>query len=375
MKPTRRPRVPRVYLVAFALATAVGLLLSGYKYLGYATAGRAISPLGPLIDEVGAAWLAAAALPIIVKLARRFPLDRRGWLLRLPAHAAGAVAYGAYHTSAMWATRAVLYPLAGLGSFDFGRMPLRYAMELPQQLIVYSLAVALTHLLDRHRAAQRRELRISQLETDLVQARLDALRMQLNPHFLFNTLNTVSSVMYDSLAAADEVLGRLSELLRRAIREDEATEIELADELRTLDLYLGIMSVRFGDRLAVTIDTDEAAATALVPAMILQPLVENAIEHGRDPAGGALSVEITARIAGDVLRIEVRDSGPGGSGELTRGVGLGNTAERLVRLYGEAHRLDAGPLEGGGFRVRVEIPARIRDEDAPQPRPGITQPA
>jgi two-component system, LytTR family, sensor kinase len=310
-----------------------------------------------------------------VALARRFPLDRRGWLFRLPAHAAGALAYGVYHTSAMWATRAMLYPLAGLGVFDFGRMPVRYVMEFPQQLIVYSLAVALIHLLDRHRAAQRRELRISQLETELVQARLDALRMQLNPHFLFNTLNTVSSVMYESLDAADEVLARLSELLRRAIREDEATEVELADELRTLDLYLGIMRVRFGDRLAVTIHTDEAAATALVPAMLLQPLVENAIEHGRDPAGGALSIEITARIGGNVLGIEVRDSGPGATvGELRRGVGLGNTAERLGKIYGDAHRLDAGTLPGGGFRVRVEIPARSRYDAAPRPPRDIGQP-
>jgi two-component system, LytTR family, sensor kinase len=375
MKTTRGPIVPHVYLVGFALATAIGLLLSGYKYLGYVTAGRSVSPAGPLIDEVGAAWAAAAAVPAIVALARRFPLDRRGWLFRLPAHAAVALAYGVYHTSAMWATRAILYPLAGLGAFDFGRMPVRYVMEFPQQLIVYSLAVALIHLLDRHRAAQRRELRISQLETELVQARLDALRMQLNPHFLFNTLNTVSSVMYESLDAADEVLARLSELLRRAIREDEATEVELADELRTLDLYLGIMRVRFGDRLAVTIHTDEAAPTALVPAMLLQPLVENAIEHGRDPAGGTLSIEITARIAGNVLGIEVRDAGAGATGgELRRGVGLGNTAERLVKIYGDAHRLDVGTLPGGGFRVRVEIPARSRYDAAPQPPRDVSQP-
>jgi two-component system, LytTR family, sensor kinase len=173
-------RVPRPYLIGFALATAVGLLLSGYKYLGYVTAGRAISPVGPVIEEVGAAWAAAAAMPLIAALARRFPLDRRGWLRRIPAHAAGAMAFAVYHTSAMWGTRAALYPVAGLGTFDFGRMPVRYAMEFPQQLIVFSLVVALTHLFDRHRAAQQRELRISQLETELVRARLDALRMQLN---------------------------------------------------------------------------------------------------------------------------------------------------------------------------------------------------
>jgi two-component system, LytTR family, sensor kinase len=356
----RTVRVPRAYLLGFALATAIGLLLSGYKYLGHVTAGRSVSPIGPLIEEMGAAWAAALAFPAIIALARRFPLDRRGWLRRLPAQLAGAVAFGAYHTSAMWATRSALYPLAGLGVYDFGRMPVRYAMEFPQQVIVFFLVVVLTHLVDRQLAARRRELRIAQLETELVQARLDALRMQINPHFLFNTLNTVSSVMYDSLDAADDVLGRLAELLRRAIREDASHETSLADELETLDLYLGIMHARFGDRLVVRIDADPATRGALVPAMLLQPLVENAIEHGRDPAGGPVAIEITAAVADNRLRIQIQDSGPGaGVGEMRRGVGLGNTAERLAKLYGDGHRMEAGSVKGGGFAVRLELPLRV----------------
>jgi two-component system, LytTR family, sensor kinase len=369
----RGVRVPGVWLVGAGLATAVGMLLSGYRYLEHVAAGRAISPLGPLINEVGAAWAAALAFPAVVALARRYRLDRRGWLRHTPAHLAGILAFGAYHTSAMWATRAALYPLAGLGPYDYGRMPVRYAMELPQQAILFGLVVTITYLLDRHLAARRRELEISRLETELLRARLDALRMQLNPHFLFNTLNTVSSVMYDSLEAADDVLGRLAELLRRAIREDESHEVPLEDELETLDLYLGIVRARFGDRLAVRIHADPEARAALVPAMLLQPLVENVIEHGRDPADGTVSITLTARAAGDTLRLELRDSGPGASAELGRGVGLGNTAERLAKLYGDSHRLEVGSAEGGGFAVRIQLPARTT-ADSP-PTPPVVQPA
>jgi two-component system, LytTR family, sensor kinase len=352
-------------LLVFVLATAIGLLLSGYKYLGYVTAGRDVSPLGPLIEEVGAAWAAALAGPAMIRLARRFPLDRRGWPRRLPVHLAGAVVFGIYHTSAMWATRAALFPLAGLGTFNFGRMPVRYFMEFPQQLIVFGLVVALTYLYDRQRAAQERRLRIAQLEAELARSRLEALRMQLNPHFLFNTLNTVSSVMYESLDAADDVLARLSDLLRRSMRENAAAEVPLREELETLELYLGIMRVRFGDRLQVRIDAEQAALPALVPPMLLQPLVENAVEHGRHPTTDGLDLEVSARVAGDRLRIDVRDAGLGAAaGELRRGIGLGNTAERLAKLYGEDHRFEAGDAAGRGFRVRVDLPFRPAGERA-----------
>jgi two-component system, LytTR family, sensor kinase len=375
MDVTAALRVPARYVLGFALAIAVGLLLSRYLYPQHVASGRTASPLGPLIEELGAAWAAAAVVPAIIGLARRFPLDRRGWVRRIPAHVAGALAFAAYHTSAMWATRSALYPLAGLGNYDYGRMPVRYLMELPQQVIIFAIVVALTHLYDRHRAAQRRELRISQLETELVRARLDTLRMQLNPHFLFNTLNTVSSVMYDSLDAADEVLTRLGELLRRSIREEEGHEVSLRDELETLDLYLGIMRARFGDRLDVRTDIAAPALDALVPAMFLQPLVENAIEHGTDADGGILMIAVTASVANDALRIEVLDSGRGtGDRELRRGIGLGNTVERLGKLYGAAHRIDAGSMSGGGFSVRLEIPFRVAAGELPGPAERVVEP-
>ncbi|HEX7090095.1 MAG TPA: sensor histidine kinase [Longimicrobiales bacterium] len=352
--------VPGSYIAGFALATAVGLLRTGYVYLEHVTVGRTTSPLAPLIEELGAAWAAAAFFPVIIVLARRFPLDRRGWARNVPAQVGGALAFAIYHTTTMWATRAALFPLAGLGAYDYGRMPIRYAMEFPQQLITFSLVVALTHLYDRQRAAQERDLRISRLETQLVRARLDALRMQLNPHFLFNTLNTVSSVMYEDLAAADDVLARLGELLRRTMRGAEGQEVPLREELETLDLYVGIMRARFRDRLDVRIDADPAALRSLVPSMLLQPLVENAIEHGgRSDVDNRLAVAVSARAVGPVLRIEVRDTGPGaGDAEPRHGIGLGNTAERLAKLYGTEHRIATETMAGGGFRVTIEIPLR-----------------
>jgi two-component system, LytTR family, sensor kinase len=359
----RSARAPRPYLVGFGLATAVGLLLFGYRYLDRVLAGRQPSPLGPLIDEVGAAWAAAAFLPIAIALVRRYPLDRRGWASNIPIHLAGVLAFAAYHTTAMWTTRSVVYPLAGLGSYHFGPMPTRYLMELPLQVVGFSIVIALIHLYDRNRAAQQRELQISQLETELVRARLDALRMQLNPHFLFNTLNTVSAVMYEDLDTADDMLARLCELLRRTMYGAEQHEVPLREELETLDLYLSIMRARFADRLDVQIDAAPDTLEARVPAMLLQPLVENALEHGgMDAADSTLVVRVVAERVGDRLRLEVRDLGRGAAGEAVRpGIGLGNTTERLRKLYGEQQRLDVASTAGGGFTVRVEIPLRVRD--------------
>jgi two-component system, LytTR family, sensor kinase len=368
MTVSRDWRVPPAFARGFCLATAIGLLLAGHRYLGFAAGGRAVSPFGPLIDEVGAAWAVALAVPLLMRLARRYPLDRSGWVRRVPLHVGAALGFGAYHTTAMWLSRATLYPLAGLGSYDYGRMPVRYAMEFPLQLIIFAIVIALTYMYDRQRAAQRRELRISQLETELVRARLDTLRMQLNPHFLFNTLNTVSSVMYEDLDAADEVLVRLGELLRRSMTVDQALEVPLHDELETLELYLGIMRARFGDRLDVASEIDDVAGAALVPPMLLQPLVENAIEHGRAANDTVLHVRISAHATGDAVQIVVHDSGRGaGGGELRRGVGLGNTAERLGKLYPNAHRIESGSAAGGGFRVLVEIPFRPAAAAAPRP--------
>jgi len=157
------------------------------------------------------------------------------------------------------------------------------------------------------------------------------------------------------------MLTSLSDLLREVLRRGEKREVELSEELRVLESYLDISRTRFGDRLSVTVDVDDAAERALVPFFILQPLVENALHHGISSHAGAGSIEIAARRAGDRLRLSVSDDGPGiVTPDAQRGIGLANTRARLQEMYGAAHSLDLGRPPEGGFRVDVTIPYRQR---------------
>ncbi|HEV2671052.1 MAG TPA: histidine kinase [Gemmatimonadales bacterium] len=220
-------------------------------------------------------------------------------------------------------------------------------------LMVYAMVAGLYHA-----------WRASRLETQLVQARLDALVGQLQPHFLFNTLHTISAFVLEDPKQANRMITRLSELLRQSFNRERGPLVTLEEELELLDHYVAIQEARFGDRLRVTFRVDPRAASAVVPTLLLQPLVENAIRHGAVPHGGVAEVEIAATRAGDQLHLEVRDNGPGLAGDagLTNGggggLGLTNTRARLSELYGPSHRFDLvnAPAPGTGAVATIEIP-------------------
>jgi two-component system, LytTR family, sensor kinase len=242
-------------------------------------------------------------------------------------------------------------------------MPMRYWMELPLQVIWFTGLVAGLHAWSSLQAARERELRAAQLEGSLARAQLRNLRLQLQPHFLFNALNTISATMYDDPRAADEMLAQLAELLRASLRTAQTDEVPLSEELAVLDCYLAILRARFGDRLAVTLEIEPGTAGALVPSMILQPLVENAVRHGNAERQGRGAVAVRARREGGRLILEVEDDGGGeGTAHPGTGVGLSATAERLCLLYGDAQTFSAGN-GGGGFRVRATLP--LRHAEAP----------
>jgi LytS/YehU family sensor histidine kinase len=237
-----------------------------------------------------------------------------------------------------------------MGAYDYGIMPMRFPMEFFHDTIAYCVIVAILHLFD-HR------VRASQLEARLAAARLENLRLQLQPHFLFNALNTISSVMYEDPRKADAMISSLSDLLRSTLSESHAQEAPLDSELRTLELYLDIMRRRFEDKLSVEVRFAPDVGKALVPQLLLQPLVENSLRHGINPDTNLVSVTVTAERDGDALRLQVRDTGRGiPQGGIRRGTGLGNTAERLKQLYGTRHRLDFENCEGGGLLVTVAVP-------------------
>ena len=208
--------------------------------------------------------------------------------------------------------------------------------------------------------AQDRTLRASQLEARLAEAQLQALQRQLHPHFLFNTLNAISALMHRDVEAADQMLAKLSDLLRMALDQRGGQEVSLKDELEFLQKYLEIEEARFGDRLTVAFDIAPETLDAQVPNLLLQPLVENSVRHAVAVRIEPGHIEIRARQLRDSLELVVSDNGPGmPPSRLTspgKGVGLANTRSRLERLYGANHQLLFGEPPGGGLVVTVTIP-------------------
>ncbi len=205
-----------------------------------------------------------------------------------------------------------------------------------------------------------REAETAHLQRELMAARLEALRMQLNPHFLFNTLHAVSALIHEDPEAADRVVARLSELLRLSLDQTKPQEVPLRDEMAFLDRYLEIEQTRFADRLKVEKDIDGSVQDALVPYLVLQPLVENAIRHGIEPREDQGRLAIRARRTNGMLELRVEDNGNGLANENgeppAEGIGLTNTRSRLRHLYGEDFRLELTAAKGGGLQACIDIP-------------------
>jgi signal transduction histidine kinase len=319
-------------------------------------------PWGSLLVLNFAYWYvpAAFALPIFY-LARRFRLDSRQWRGALAVHVIAAGFFSVVHLLCMIATRIALWPDApkppSMSWMSFAQR--QYLTQLDWLLMTYSAIMGLSYALDYRSESQARKVKAANLETRLVEARLKTLEAELHPHFLFNTLHAISTLVHTNPEAADRMIVRLSDLLRLTFDRSGAPAVPLQEELAFLEKYLEIEQIRFQDRLSVRFDIDPETLDAEVPRLILQPLVENAIKHGVAPRSGDGLIEISARRKDDMLWIEVRDNGVGLSGSararLHNGVGLSNTRARLDCLYGSAHRLEFSE-DTGGLAVRMQIP-------------------
>jgi LytS/YehU family sensor histidine kinase len=233
----------------------------------------------------------------------------------------------------------------------------------------YGTLVAIAHVWMYYERARDREVKTSQLESQLARTQLEMLKLQLQPHFLFNTLNAISALMHQNVYAAQDMLSRLSDLLRLSLDNVAVQEVTLKSEVEFVRGYLHIEQVRFQDRLSVTIDIDPETLDAMVPNMLLQPLVENSIRHGIARKSGPGSISIESKRSDGLIRITVRDNGPGfpaitngngnGNGKPKGGLGLGNTRARLRQLYGDAQRLEVCNAPDGGAIVTLEVPERI----------------
>jgi two-component system LytT family sensor kinase len=338
-------------LTIFGYFTAVGVLLFGYRYLEHVSNRERVSPFDPLINELfTGAWMAALLFPLVARFARRFPINRSDWITRVALHLGGLVVYSAVHTSLLWLLRPPLFRLFGLGGYDYGVMTARYPMEFFHDAVAYPVLVSIIWLFDSR-------VRAAQLESKLALARLENLRLQLQPHFLFNALNSISSAVYEDPRMADAMIARLSDLLRRTISDAGEQTAPLEREIETLELYLDVMRQRFEDKLRVEIDVAPEVREALTPHLLLQPLVENCIRHGLDPESHAVNVTVTAKREKGSTMLRVRDRGRGiPAGPMRRGTGISNTTERLAQLYGARHKLEFQNCADGGLLVTVTFP-------------------
>lgn len=367
--PTSEPQLRRRVAVAAVMSffVAEGILRALYRYLESLTLGRERLFMDAFASELTASVAAAGAFfLVIVPVCRRWPLRGPRWPRHLVAHVGGLIAYSVLKTLLMWGTRIAVFPIAGLGTYDYGPLSFRFPMEAAGDVVGYAVFAGAVHAWDAWERSRERELRTAQLEAQLSTARLAALESQLQPHFLFNTLNTIASLVHDDPEAADRMITRLSDLLRRAL-DTPCSEVTVREEVETLRDYVDIMRVRFGDRLRVTVDVESAVSAARVPPFLLQPLVENAIKYGVAPRVEGGRIEVRFGSANGRLEVIVQDDGPGlsaGANGVQPGVGIANTRDRLRILYGPDASLHVANRSEGGVVCRVSIPLRdgVSDE-------------
>ena len=316
-----------------------------------------------LVWEIPYWILWAAFAPVVFLLTRRFPLERDAWLRNASVHVAAGVALAVLH-------RVIYLPICWLLYVDaYRQIPTLtdlYASELffnlPTGLMSYGTFLLVSNVIDYYEQYQVGKLRASQLETQLAQAQLQALKMQLHPHFLFNTLHSISALQMTDVEAANRMTARLGDFLRMTLDNVGAQEVTLRQEMEFLRCYLEIERIRFQDRMKLTMEIEPDSLDARVPNLILQPLLENSIKYSVLLRTGEGHIQIRARRVNGFLRVQVEDDGiglqlPPNGNQVTRGgVGLSNTKARLRQLYGDAHSFILDHSPSGGVLVTMEIP-------------------
>jgi len=351
----------REILLIFVFWTSLATLSSLNRIVDPRGFGfRGISPTGPVALAYIESWLWAALTPFVFGLSTRFSLERSKWAYQIPLLLTIGVGVSIVVYVSLDVARIELFdvvtrrppPTIFAPMREIGRF--RFLNHLFVYLAVLVAGYAREYFLrDRDLAS-----RAAVLQTQLADAQLDALRMQLNPHFLFNTLHAVAALVERDPAGVRRMIARLSELLRVAIDPEGEHEVPLAEELAFLRRYIEIMEVRFQGRLKVAIDVADDAMSALVPRLILQPIVENALEHGAARASGEGVVEIVARRNAGQLVIRVSDNGPGVDENVPSGVGVANTRARLAAHYGDSATFALTSRREGGAIAEVAMPFR-----------------
>jgi sensor histidine kinase YesM len=341
----------KAFARAFLLWSTIALIFVAYAYFEYLSYGIKI-PIGSTLTWEFIGWyLWGIFTPAIFAIARRFP-PQKFWHVQLLA----AIVFASLHFGIHFG----LFQLANqIFHFSEKEMEIRTFSKLSWRLMVYSIILLTWYAIENQKRARSEEKRVAELSSQLSNAQLQALKMQLHPHFLFNTLNAISELMHQDIHVADEMMVRLGDFLRLTLDPSISQEVTLEKELEFLKYYLEIEQVRFRDRLKIEMHIDPETTQARVPYLLLQPVVENAIRHGisRKAEGG--TIQISAEKDNGLLLIYVQDDGNGiveAESAMKSGVGLANTRSRLEKLYGNRFELELSNLPGTGTSVRLTIP-------------------
>jgi two-component system LytT family sensor kinase len=346
-----------------ALWSLVGLAIASEIYLSSNFLGRSVT-WGEAISDSLEDWYVYGILSLpVVWLARRFPPERGSRWVTAGVHLGAAILFSMAYVLVRTSVGEVDGWIAGEpASFAEIFHPL-LVRTIPFSLLVYGVILSVSHALDYYRKYHERTVQTLELEKHLTEARLQALLHQLKPHFLFNTLNGIASLMHTDVEAADRMLVRLSELLRITMSHTGAPQTTLREEVAFLERYLDIEKIRFRNRLEVVIAVDADAIDAQVPSLILQPMVENAMHHGVEPHARMGLIELRGSRQDGNLVLTVSDNGAGirEGAPKREGIGVANTRARLVELYGSRQKFELVNRPEGGLCVRITIPFTLSE--------------
>ena len=343
--------------------TVLASFLTSQMYLAYSRREIPIRWERIFFVELIYAYIWAALTPFILWLSRRFPIERWKWVRSMLMHLGVSLFLG-FSTRVLHDLMLIFVVSDAEWKFDLSKLLLNVYFMTDYGVMLYWLILLISYSFNYQRRYREGEVRATRLEAQLAQAQLQALKMQLHPHFLFNTLHSISALVHKNADAADKMIARLGDFLRLTLENSGAQEVSLQEELEFLKCYLEIERIRFQDRLTVQMEIEPQALDARLPNLILQPIVENAIRHGISPRTSPGRIEIEARRVNGALQVQVTDNGPGLSSDsntgsiVKAGVGLANTQARLKQLYGDNHRLDLSNAAAGGLSVILEIPFR-----------------
>jgi two-component system LytT family sensor kinase len=345
----------------------LSLFFAAQIYFSAASIHRSVSWAQALYWAFGDWYEFALLAPLVFWLCRRFKFERGSWLRRLAVYLVAGLVFAGAH-ALMCAVADVFQGWVTAKPVVFQKS-LRgiLANRTHYNLAVYAVIVCAWYAWNYYREFREREMQAVELAGRLAQAQLQALRMQLNPHFLFNTLNAISSLMLKDVVAANKMISRLGELLRLTLQKSDQQEVPLQQEIEFLQRYLEIEEIRFGERLQLKMEVEPSTLQAVVPNLILQPLVENAIRHAVEPQEGAGQIVLRSTRDNGHLVLQVSDNGPGlvrtqvteEPNDTRERIGLNNTRERLRKLYGERQQFGLTANSMGGVTASLSIPFRV----------------